>query len=238
MRRDVALLLASSIASEIVRPLRSGPAPLTSPWVSSRALLASATNRRAASTSWVAEAHSRARARSGPNDRAKPSGKSTADGAFSSPSAARSSGTKRARPALPTCSPKRRAAKWACDCERETSDTSRSSRGISSQRPVIAARFFQMIDSTGTAASSRASRLRVRLRLRDSALHRRRRRWARFQALRSSWTSGPDISAASRSAASRRLIDNGSRCITPRTTASLCSAVAMAACNAAISPSN
>ncbi|NBW86727.1 MAG: DUF554 domain-containing protein [Planctomycetia bacterium] len=173
-RRSVAARsTACSIAAVIVIPPRPSPAVFTVPLVSWRARLASSRPRFAAATSREAAAQSRARARSGPNEWANPSGRSTSGSGAPSPSWGTAMGTTRDRPATPTCSPKRRAASRACDSARARSASSRSNRGCSSQSVVSAARLRHTADSAGSSASARASFARSRFRLpaRRSATH-------------------------------------------------------------------
>ena len=228
---------AWAIASAIVRPARPPPAPFTLPLVSSSDRLASATARLASTSSAEARLQSRARDLSGPNESAKPSGRSTSGTLAPSTSRLAAIGTTRDRPATPTCSPNRRAASRAWLSARAASAASRSSFGASSSTAATAARFFQTADSAGSSRSWRASFARSFFRVLAVRSNRRSRRLASRQASRSACTSGTDSSAESSSDVRRHSACSGSRASTPRTTSSALSAASIRGSMPAISAS-
>ena len=217
---------ACAIASAMVTPPRAAPAPLMEPFDSASERRTSASPRFASVTLREAREQSRARARSGPNDWANPSGSSTSGSDASDPSSTAATGTTRDRPAMPTCSPNRRAASRAWASARETSACSRSSRGSSSQSAATTVRFFQTADSAGSSFNWRASFARRFFRLRASRSSFRSLRRPLRQASRSGCTSGAASSAASFSAVARQAACRPSRGSTPRTTSSTCTASA------------
>ena len=220
LRMAMARTVACSIASASVRPANAEPASFTEPRVSTSDRFASARARLAAATSREPRLHSRARDLSGPKESAKPSGRSTSGIVALSSSRLAAIGTTRDRPAMPTCSPNRRAASRACDSARTTSAESRSSRGASSISPAMSVRFRQTADSVGRRRSWRASLPRSFFRFLAILANRRSRRFASRQESRSACTSGTASSAESLSAVRRHSEWSGSSASTPRTPSS------------------
>ena len=229
--------MACSIAWAMVSPARPEPAPFTLPLVSLSDRFDSARTRFASATSREAREQSRARVLSGPNERAKPSGRSTSG--IVSPLVSRfaATGTTRERPATPTCSPKRRAASRAWLSARAASAVSRSSFGASSRMAVTLARFRHTAVSTGSSRNWRAYLARYFFRVLASRSSRRSRRFASRHESRSGCTSGADSSAVSCSVVVRHSVCRGSSASTPRTTSSAFKAASMRGSIAAISAS-
>ena len=149
--------VAASIAAVRVEPLRTPPSSSNTRSAFSSSDLAFDNSLRAETTARDARLQLRARLRSGPNESERPSGNTTA--MLSSVDWGSSTEMTFVSPHSPICSPKRRAASFACASVRVTSATSRSIWERSSRRPLISTRFFQMAVLVPRVASSRASLL-------------------------------------------------------------------------------